>query len=147
MRNMDADFGILPYPKLNEEQDSYYHTVGSWHSVFMCVPLVQEDRERTGILLEALAAKSMYTLTPAYYDISLKGKYTRDNESTEMLDIILATRTYDLGWYYEIGGYNEQVMNMLRNFKDEFSSMYTKYEAAALKKIDTINQAFAEITT
>lgn len=146
MRNMDADFGVLPYPKLDEAQSSYYHTVGSWHSVFLCVPVVQEDRERTGILLEALAAKSMYTLTPAYYDISLKGKYTRDTESTEMLDIILATRTYDLGWYYEIGGYNEQVMNMLRNFKDEFSSMYAKYEASALKKIGTVNDAFAGIS-
>jgi hypothetical protein len=145
MRNMDADFGILPYPKLDEAQDSYYHTVGSWHSVFMCVPIVQEDPERTGIILEALAAKSMYTLTPAYYDISLKSKYTRDTESTEMLDIILETRTYDLGWYYEIGTYNEQVMNMLRNFKDEFTSMYAKYEKTALKKIDTINTAFSEI--
>jgi hypothetical protein len=145
MRNMDADFGVLPYMKLDDAQDSYYHTVGSWHSVFMCVPVIQEDRERTGILLEALAARSMYTLTPAYYDISLKGKYTRDNESTEMLDIILATRTYDLGWYYEIGGYNEQVMNMLRNFKDEFSSMYARYEKTALKKIETINSAFAAL--
>ncbi len=146
MRNMDADFGVLPYPKLNETQDSCYHTVGSWHSVFLCVPVVQEDRERTGVLLEALAAKSVTTLTPAYYEISLKGKYTRDTESTEMLDLILATRTYDLGWYYEIGGYNEQVMNMLRNFKDEFSSMYAKYEAQALKKIDTINEAFGNLS-
>ncbi len=146
MRNMDADFGVLPYFKLNDAQSNYFHTVGSWHSVFLCVPVVQEDKDRTAILLEALAAKSMYTLTPAYYDISLKGKYTRDIESTEMLDIILATRTYDLGWYYEIGGYNEQVMNMLRNFKDEFSSMYAKYEKNALKKIDTINEAFSLIT-
>jgi hypothetical protein len=147
MRNMEADFGILPYPKYDDTQTEYYNTVGSWHSVFMCVPKVQENAERTGVLLEALAAESMKTLTPAYYDISLKGKYTRDNESSDMLDIILATRTFDLGWYYQVGTYNEAVMNLLRNFKSDFSSMYAKLEKNANKQVDKLNTAFAEIST
>jgi hypothetical protein len=146
LRSMEADFGILPYFKYDEAQPEYYNTVGSWHSVFMCVPKVQEDADRTGILLEALAAESMKVLTPAYYDIALKGKYTRDNESSDMLDIILTTRTYDLGWYYQIGGYNELVMNLLRNFKNDFSSMYKKTEKSALKQLDKLNASFAEIT-
>ena len=145
LRNMEADFGILPYPKYDESQESYYNTVGSWHSVFICAPKVQEDADRTGVLLEALAAESMKTLTPAYYDISLKGKYTRDDESSEMLDIILATRTFDLGWYYQVGGYNEQVMNLLRNFKPDFSSVYAKLEKTAIKAVDKLNAAFSEI--
>ncbi len=145
MRNMEADFGILPYPKYDEAQSEYYNTVGSWHSVFMCVPKVQQNAERTGVILEALAYESLKTVTPAYYDIALKGKYTRDNESQAMLDIILATRTFDLGWYYQIGTYNEQVMNLLRNFKSDFSSMYAKFEKTADKQIKKLNEAFAAI--
>ena len=63
-----------------------------------------------------------------------------------MLDIILATRVYDLGWYYQIGTYNEQVMNLLRNFKNDFSSMYKKLEKSALKQLERLNESFAEIT-
>lgn len=145
LRSMEADFGILPYPKYDEAQSEYFNTVGSWHSVFMCVPKVQDNLDRTGILLEAIAAESMKVVTPAYYEIALKGKYTRDNESSDMLDIILATRVYDLGWYYQIGGYNEQVMNLLRNFKSDFTSMYKKLEKAAQKQLDKLNDSFAEV--
>ena len=39
-------------------------------------------------MLEAMAAKSKYTLQKAYYDICLEGKFMRDEESSAMLDII-----------------------------------------------------------
>ena len=45
----------------------------------------------------------MYTLTPAYYDITLQGKAVRDEESADMLDIIFASRIFDLGNMYQLG--------------------------------------------
>lgn len=144
LRAMDTNFGILPYPKYSESQESYYNTVGSWHSVFMCVPGAQENPERTGTILEALAAESRYTVKPAYYDICLKGKQARDEESLEMLDIIFATRTYDVGWFYQVGNYNEDIMNLLRNFKNTFTSMYEKKSNSAQRQVDKINATFAE---
>ncbi|MHC1693923.1 MAG: extracellular solute-binding protein [Eubacteriales bacterium] len=143
-RNMETDFGILPWPKLEESQAEYGHTIGSWHSVFMCVPAVMENPERTGIILEALAAESMYTVTPAYYEKTLIGKFVRDEDSRAMLDIILSTRVYDLGWYYQIGGYNEEIMHLFRNYKSDFLSMYEKCLSKAEKNIQKINDAFSE---
>lgn len=96
-RDMETDFGVLPAPKYDEAQDSYGHTIGSWHSMFLCVPAVISDEERTGAVLEALAYQGMELVTPAYYEKTLKGKYFRDDESSEMLDIILSTRVYDPG--------------------------------------------------
>ena len=144
-RDMQTDFGILPFPKLDEEQEGYHSTIGSWHSVFLAVPLVQEDAERTGIVLEALAAESYYTVTPAYYEKTLIGKYTRDEESADMIDIILSTRVYDLGWFYQIGEYNENIMDMFRQNKTDFTSMYDTYKNSALAKIEEINEAFAQV--
>ena len=100
---------------------------------------------RTAAILEALAAESKYTLKPAFYDISLKGKMIRDEESEEMLDLIFDSKIYDLGWLYQIGGYNEEIMNLFRNRKSDFVSMYEKREAKALKDIDKINEAFDRI--
>ncbi|MHB1152038.1 MAG: hypothetical protein ACYCWE_09920 [Eubacteriales bacterium] len=146
-RDMETDFGIIPFPKLDETQDGYAHTIGSWHSVFLCVPSVLEDAERTGIVLEAMACESLKTVTPAYYEKTLVGKLVRDDESAEMLDIILSTRVYDAGWYYQFGGYNEQIMNLFRSYKSDFTSMYQKYEPAAIKAIEKVNAAFAESLT
>ena len=143
MREMDSDFGILPYFKYDEAQQNYFTTIGSWHSVFVCVPNGQQDAERTGIITEVLASES-YDLTEAYYDKTLKGKTTRDEESSAMLDIIFANRVYDLGWYFQFGGYNEGVMNQFRNYKNDFASAYKTSEKAANKVIDRTNKAFIE---
>ena len=145
-RNMDTDFGLLPYPKYDESQESYYHTVAPYGCSFICVPMVVEDLEMSGAILEAMAYESVDTVTKAYYDITLEGKTLRDEESTEVLDIILKTRVFDIGQFYQIGTYNERIMDLFRKNDKDFASMYAKHEAAALKLIGEINEAFAAIT-
>ena len=145
LRDMQTDFGLLPQPKATEEQQEYYNTIGSWHSVFLCIPGVQADVERTGVVIESLAAESYNVVTPAYYEQTLVGKYVRDEESVATLDIILATRVYDLGWFYGIGGYNEAVMNVWRKDANNFASMYKAVERVAQKSLDQINDAFAKL--
>ena len=145
LRAMEVDFGVLPYPKLEAAQDNYYSTVNGWHAGFLCVPEAQRDAARTGAILESMAAESMQTLRPAYYDIALKGKLVRDEESEEMLDLIFDSKIYDIGWIYEIGGYNEEIMNLCRNRKTDFVSMYEKYLPKAEKDIAKLNDVFDEI--
>ncbi len=149
LRDMEADFGIVPYPKYDEAQTEYYNTVGSWHSVFFCIPQGPADLEKSGIMAEALACEGMYTVTPAYYDVTLKTKSARDEESAAMLDLIFETRVYDLGWYYQFGDYNEGVMDIFRLNKKEqaFTSLYEKKLKKAEKKIGEVNEAFAAIDT
>lgn len=146
-RDMKTDFGILPLPKLDEQQDRYYSTIGSWHSVFLCAPTVQENAERTGVILEALAAESYNTVTPAYYEKTLVGKYIRDDDSEEMLDIILSSHVYDLGWFYQIGKYCDEVLYLWWYKRTDFTSMYEKHLKAANRDIEKINAAFAELNT
>lgn len=38
--------------------------------------------------MEAICVESYRTVTPAYYKISLKKKYLRDDETSQMLDLI-----------------------------------------------------------
>lgn len=144
-RNMDTDFGLMPYPKYDEAQEEYFHTVAPYGCSFMCVPTVVEDLDMTGRVLEAMACESMYTVTPAYYDITLEGKTLRDDESSEVLDIILGSRVFDLGQFYQVGGYNEEIMNLYRNKKTDFMSMVEKHAKKATKKLDEINEAFAAV--
>lgn len=147
LRDMKADFGIIPFPKYDESQDTYYNTVGSWHSVFFCMPMTSVDQEMSTIVAEALACEGKYNVTDAYYDLNLKTKAARDEQSAAMLDIIFDTRVYDLGWYFQFGGYNEEVMNLVRlNYTEKpFTSMFEKKQKNAQKAIDKLNQTLAEL--
>ncbi len=95
LRDMETDFGIIPYPMWDEAQGNYYSRV----SYFMppLVPITNTNLELTGAVLEVTNYLAKESITPAYYDISLKGKYSRDEESVAMLDLIFANRVVDLG--------------------------------------------------
>lgn len=147
-REMDDDFGILPLPLYDESQERYYNSIASWSGAFYCIPrnsYGDEGFSRTGYITQALAYESLYTLTPAYYEQTLKGKTSRDEESSAMLDLIFATRTYDFGWYFEIGGYNEAIMNLLRGYSSDVTSMYQKSEKVATRVLEKYNKKIVEI--
>jgi hypothetical protein len=130
MRNMETDFGIVPMPKLDSAQETYYNFV---HPTTSCVsvPVSGGDLERTGVILEAMSAKSRYTVREAYYDISLNYKYLRDAESIKMLDIILATRMYDISQIYNWGNMGSIFADMMATKSKDFSSLYAKREKSA----------------
>ncbi len=144
IREMESDFGILPYPKLNVEQENHYTCIAPFNSQFLCVPLVQNDVERTGVITEALAYYGQKTVLPALYDVTLIGQSTRDAESEPMLDIIFDNLVYDIGYYYQIGTYNERIMDQLRAYSTNFTSMYDTYKNAAVATLKIINQFYAE---
>ena len=143
LRDIETDFGILPFPKFDETQKEYGHSVSAWHSEFLCVPENVEDYARTGLVLEVLAYEGKKLLTPAYYEKTLVGQYTRDEESAEMLDIIFATRVFDLGIYYDIGTYKDRLCNILKE-GNSLASIYDTYKPAAERKLEVINELFSE---
>ena len=91
-----------------------------------------------------MACESMYTLTPAYYDIALKNKYLRDPESEEMLDIILSSRTFDLGGVYMFnwGSVGSIFTSLLSSGQTTYQSQYDKKIKSATK---TMNKAVEKI--
>ena len=52
---------------------------------------------------EVLNAESWKHVVPAYYDTALKFKGTRDAESIAMLDLIVDSRVFDMGYIYSSG--------------------------------------------
>lgn len=143
IREMESDFGVLPYPKLSETQDNYYAQIAGFNSQFICVPLVQEDIERTGIITEALAYYGQKIVTPALYDMTLIGQGIRDVESEPMLEIIFDNLVYDFGLYYQVGEYNKQLIYKLRDRDANFTSMYDKYKSFAENRLKLINTYYA----
>ena len=145
LREAECNFGILPNPKHNESQKEYYNAVYAGCTTAISIPVTSSEIERTGIVLEALTAESYYTLRPAYYDISLKSKLMRDDESGEMLDLIFSTRCYDLGQVYNWGGIFTMFETEALKKNTDFVSAYEKIVSKAEKEMQKALDNFADL--
>ena len=50
----------------------------------------------------------------------------------------------DIGYFYQIGPYNKQLILMLREYATNFTSMYDTYRPAADTTLKIINQFYSE---
>ena len=140
LRAMEIDFGVLPFPKYDDKQEEYSHYVNNT-ACMLSIPLTNMELERTGIILEAMAAKSTSTLQEAYYDVCLEGKFMRDEESKTMLDIILNTRNFDIGYVYNWGALFTAFSASAGSGNNDFAS---KYEAAESKAITAMEKTLEQ---
>lgn len=126
-RDADVDYGIIPLPKYDENQERYLTL--NWAG-FMCVPGSVSDTRLIGLVAEMLAAESCRTVIPAFYDVLLCEKVARDSEAKTMLDIIFEGNVYDLGvnlGYYGI--FSSQLSSASPN-----NSRYIKASRAGIEK-------------
>ena len=89
LRDMADDYIICPCPMLNEEQHHYYSTLHDGFTLF-AIPYTNSKLPATTATLELMASESYRLVTPAYYEIALKTKYTRGdvNQAGAMIDIV-----------------------------------------------------------
>ena len=141
-RSMEDDFGILPLPKY--EYDEEYATIVNGHAHVMIMPITVEDTEKTGAIIEALCAIGSRDVLPAFYDVSLKTKFARDNESEDMMDIIRESIIYDLG-YCSGGTFQSIGRNLAISGNYDFASVYAASESAALMGLRDFNESYGGI--
>lgn len=143
MRDSSVDFGVLPYPKYDEAQEKYYSRIEGCE--LFGVPLTNSNIEMTSVVLEAMAYESLKSVVPAYYDITLKVKLTRDDESADMLDIVFANRVFDYGDTLLCGEFRDGVVrDAFAKGNQNAVSLLTSAEKQVNRKIDQLNSAFSD---
>ncbi|MCL2812968.1 MAG: extracellular solute-binding protein [Oscillospiraceae bacterium] len=135
-RDLETEIGILPMPKYDSGQNGYYHIINTYWASSLAVPVTNNRLDETGFILEALCAESRYTVRPAFYDYTLTRKMMRDEDSVEMLDIVLSSRSYDLGMIYNWGDVTGIFSNMLGRQAFTFSSDIEKKKDSIDKQIN-----------
>ena len=148
LREMDSDFGILPHPKRNEAQETYLCPVSYWWATFAVVPKVNSRYDLTGDMMDAMGYFSQKLVTPAYMEKTIQGKTLRDEDSLEMLDLILSNRVYELAAIYDWGRINSIFGQLSTNASPRFASAYKsvqKVSGKALEKtIDEIRESLGQ---
>ena len=136
LRDMVSDFGIVPFPKYTEDQQEYGVMVEAG-SRTMTVPANIANPDLSGAVLETLHFLSHRDVMPAYYEVTLKQKVSRDSLSAQMFDIIRDSICYDLGMTM----FCEAVKDGI--FRDQFQNNLRKYASAVKSKSKVIEAAIA----
>ena len=143
LRNLDDDFGIIPYPKFDEDDE--YATAVNAGSHMIFIPITVEDVERTGAITEALCAIGSRDVIPAFYEKSLKTKYTRDEESEEMIDLIRDSIVFDLGYVIH-GTFSSCGKDLAVSTTHDFASYYAAGETAAKINLEEFYENYGGVS-
>lgn len=144
-REMEDDFAVLPIPKYNEAQESYYSR--TYDATFFMVPVTQQDTAFSGAVLDALSCVGYYDLLPVYIDTVLKEKASRDEDSKRSIQICFDTRTLDMGeaFMFDYFGDGPIYDNVMKKNDMNLSSYLEKNRKRIEKLLENIVETFAEI--
>jgi len=143
LRSMDADFGILPFPKYDESQADYGSVVASWWGTYTVIPVTNTDTDKTAVILDAMGYYSQKYVTPAYYDRTVTNKLLRDDGAADMMDIILKNRIFDLAELYNWGGINGILTTVSSSGKPE--TIVSQFEKSENRIVSAIQKTLGEL--
>ncbi|MBQ3708211.1 MAG: hypothetical protein II889_09930, partial [Clostridia bacterium] len=123
----------------------YYSTSTDIFSL-MLFPSTVTDLDFVGCVTEAMCMVNSATVIPAYYDIALKDKYNRDQQSAEMLDIIRDSLIFDVGYLnsFALNTAGHLFVQLVREGRADFASAYAKNEKVYLKKLEKMLEAYED---
>jgi len=137
--------GIAPYPLLDEQQDGYAAYLGYTIPVLF-ISAGTPDPERTGTIMEALCTASYDNVTPQMYEIVTKLKNARDEDSSEMIEIIIRNKFIDTAHFYDIEGYGTLPTNVITSGSSNSASIIKAFEKIGKKEWEKILTAFDKLS-
>ncbi len=123
MRNMEANFGVLPSPKLDTTQKDYMSEIQE-SSTFVVIPVTCRDTEFASIAVEALCTQSYRTVILPFLEEGLKLQYVRESRAGQIIDIILRTAVKDYFGLYNPGGMGKLITSTVLMETNRLSSQY-----------------------
>ncbi len=144
VREMEAGLGVVPYPKLSDDQEWYITSTHDTCEIGL-IPLTiaPADLDYISAVVEVLCRETYKSVLPVYYESSLKMKYTRDDTSAQMIDIVHD----NIGNSFPMA-YNPSLNEIFLSGtfstdnvgagKKDFASSYAKREPAAITNLEKI---------
>ncbi len=153
MREMEDTYGVLPYPKWDENQEQYITMNANGAALYGCTRNADIDfvNEEASAVIEALASESYRSVLPAFYERAMQKAYSRDDTTSRMIDIICG-KDEELGakvtknWLYEysnviggnVGKIFQNIMAQGKTGNPNFTSTYESGIGTANAGIDEL---------
>ena len=147
-RDMKDDFGIITYPKLDNDQKDYHIQIATSTSMTF-IPVNAKDTEMVADVCNTMSYLSMNDVVPKFYEVALKEKYARDENVRESLNIIRKGATLDFTFAYHTQF--DPYINCLTEFKrnqpttKNIMSYYDKNASKWQATLDGIVDAYSKL--
>ena len=146
LRDADFAYGVLPTPKWDEAQENYI-TAASYTGSMYAIPTDAKNPDLSSAVIEALASEGYYRVAPAFFETALKVKYSSDDDSARMYDIIKDSIMYDFGRVYSMAGLDSipgMMRSAIQNKSDKWASSTAKNLPKLEKLLADLVEKFAE---
>ncbi len=146
IRDTDINYGYLPAPKLDEQQEDYltYAT-----DVYWGIPTTNTAKlDMIGTVTEALSCQHFNYVRPAFYETTMKTKLSGDENDIKVLDLIAERLRIDFAFAYQNN------ISMVATFDDMYrdgitsgnlASKYKSAEKVINKTLDKLLEKVAEL--
>ncbi len=134
LRASELEYGVVPMPKYDAEQQDYY-TVMSFPYSLYGVPVDAADPNMSAAVLEAMGSEGYRTVSPALFETAFKAKYAQDDKTAQMFDLIRASAVFDFGRVF-----NDSMQSMTYNiFRDAVRNGSTNWVSTYQSKEKALN--------
>ena len=89
---VDFTCGILPMPKFAEEDE--YHSPTQRHC-YAFIPTSSAEQDYASATLEALSSAFYHIVNPEFVEVTLKTRYSADDNVSRMYDLIMQTHSFE----------------------------------------------------
>ncbi|MCR5458244.1 MAG: hypothetical protein K6F14_09270 [Clostridiales bacterium] len=128
--------GVLPQPLLNASQENYHCYVNDKATVLM-IPTSYSDMAVIADFLTLFSYHSQMIVRKAYIN-TYKYTYASDEDSAEMVDIILNSRIYDVGYIdgfsISMDGYISTMISSQKNQYAKAAENFAKKDSANIEE-------------
>ena len=147
LRDCEDDFTILPFPKLDEQQDRYY-VAGFNGATLWTIPTDNPNPDAAAAVLEAISAENYNKLADVYFQTCLQDKYARNEKTVEMLRVIRDSLYVDDEHLYKsaLGNSIYIMRELLNSGSNTPASWYESNRSTIEAAIQNLKAALADNT-
>lgn len=142
------EYGIVPVPKFDTAQENYYTCLGFPYTMY-AISSASKHPDAAAAVLECLCSEGYRLVTPMLFETSMKYKYSSDNDSARMYDIIRAGVSIDIGRIFttELNNYSYSLFRdaCVNNSASSWSRVYTAAAKVMGKKLEGINSSLSAL--
>ena len=145
LTNIDVNFGILPIPKYDTNQEEYRTCLGFGYTMYM-LSTAANNPEAAAATLELMAYQSYLNVTPALFEESMKMRYADQSDDSFMFDLIRDGVEIDIARLFTTQ-LDKMSYSIFRNAVNNnaagsYISQQKAYEKSINRKITDINEGF-----
>ncbi len=144
-RELEYELLLLPVPKYEESQKDY--NCRTYDTYFTMVPVTCNNLDLAGAVLEALSCEAYKELLPAYVDVTLQQKLSHNEESAEMIELILNSRTISIAeaFLFDTWGNHGVHASYIKGNNASPASYIASKEKAVMTQIEKYNTFFSAV--